>query len=315
MFKKLCFTCGVLMVSLFGMSNVNAEAYDQDDFLELISKETPITAEDTLTVGGSKYIGTDGSFTISDGSVTFSLDESIGEKRILMTVDGDVMLNSGEKFFIKVPDALESIASSNGIKGFSLLVTKDSNFNINGTVIIPNVGNGKITNNGIVNVNGVIELRSLGNYTATGTTNVSGKFVIYGINGSNLDSNTNITLKSTGAVYSDYEFSTNMFLSGESGMKVVSATVKDYDSVTDSVVTAAGNNTFAYGYELAKMNDEEIVIPDDDKIDESIPDYQNKEEQIVNPKTFDGIYISMILAIISLIGLKVISKKILLEIN
>ena len=308
MFKKLCFTCGVLMVSLFGMSNVNAEAYDQDDFLELISKETPITAEDTLTVGGSKYIGTDGSFTISDGSVTFSLDESIGEKRILMTVDGDVMLNSGEKFFIKVPDALESIASSNGIKGFSLLVTKDSNFNINGTVIIPNVGNGKITNNGIVNVNGVVELRSLGNYTATGTTNVSGKFVIYGINGSNLDSNTNITLKSTGAVYSDYEFSTNMFLSGESGMKVVSATVKDYDSVTDSVVTAAGNNTFAYGYELAKIDDDGII-------DENIPIVQNKEEQIVNPKTFDGIYISMILAIISLIGLKVISKKILLEIN
>lgn len=315
MFKKLCFTCGVLMISLFGMRSVDADAYDQDDFLELIGKKTPITAEDTLTVGGSNYIGPDGAFTIKDGFVTFSIDESTGEKRILMTVDGDVMLNSGEKFFIKVPDVLESIASTNGIKGFSLLITNDSNFDINGTVIIPNVGNGKITNDGTVNVNGVVELRSLGNYTSTGTTNVSGKFVVYGVDGSNFDTNTDIVLKSNGAVYSDYEFSINMFLSGESGMKVVSAKVSDYDSVTDSVVTAAGNNTFAYGYELANINDEEFVIPDDDITDEIIPDNQNKEEQIVNPKTFDGIYVSMMLVVIALVGLKVIGKKILLEIN
>ena len=283
------------MISLFsGINVVNAEAYDQNDFVTLITKSTPITKDDTLTVGDNTYIGPNGALTINDGSITFSIDNSSGKNRVLMTINGNVTLNDNEKFFIKIPDALESAASDADIEGFSLLVSKDAIFNINGTVIIPNAGNGKVTNNGTINVNGAVELRSEAYYSATGTTNVYGRFVIYGIDGQNLDSTTKFSLKKTGAVYTDYDFSIDMFLSAETGMKVVPATDKDYKSVTSSVVTANQNNTFRYGYELAYENNTE------------------PEEDINNPNTYDGISNFIILAIVSLgatIGTIIYIKK------
>ena len=315
MFKKMIFACGVLAVSLCGIGSVNAEVYDDADFTNLITNKTPITADDTLTVGGDTYIGADGAFTINDGSVTFSVDNV--SKRILMTVDGNVSLNEGEKFFIKIPDLLENNATQLGISGFSLDIKEGSNFNIDGTVIIPNAGEGKVINAGTVNVNGVVELRSEGNYTSTGLTNVNGKFVIYGVDGTNVGTGTKFTINDNGAVYSDFDFSADMFVSGVSGKVVIPATVKDYDSVTDIVVTAAGNNTFAYGYELGNEKIEETV-PEVDKDNSNAGNAteQNKPENVVNPKTGD-INLLAILSLVgvSVVGLRVISKKIALKIN
>ena len=295
MFKKLVLATGILATALVGIDSVNAKEYTEADFMDLITNSTEITSADTLTVSGSTYIGTDGSFTINDGSVTFSLDTSTGTNRILMTVDGDVVLNENEKFFVKIPDALEATATGANIEGFSLLVNKDSVFDIDGTVIIPNVGNGKFTNNGTVNVNGAVELRSLGNYTSTGTTNVFGKFVAYGIDGTNLDKGVKFTLNNTGAVYSDFEISLDNFVSATDGMKVAEATVKDYDSVTDSVVTASGNNTFKYGYELTKVEDTTPTQPTEDNDKTPVED-----EKVENPQTFDGITTAFVVTLLGL---------------
>ena len=295
MFKKLVLATGILATALVGIDSVNAKEYTEADFMDLITNSTEITSADTLTVSGSTYIGVDGSFTINDGSVTFSLDTSTGTNRILMTVDGDVVLNENEKFFVKIPDALEATATGANIEGFSLLVNKDSVFDIDGTVIIPNVGNGKFTNNGTVNVNGAVELRSLGNYTSTGTTNVFGKFVAYGIDGTNLDKGVKFTLNNTGAVYSDFEISLDNFVSATDGMKVAEATVKDYDSVTDSVVTASGNNTFKYGYELTKVEDTTPTQPTEDNDKTPVED-----EKVENPQTFDGITTAFVVTLLGL---------------
>ncbi len=295
MFKKLVLATGILATALVGIDSVNAKEYTEADFMDLITNSTEITSADTLTVSGSTYIGADGSFTINDGSVTFSLDTSTGTNRILMTVDGDVVLNENEKFFVKIPDALEATATGANIEGFSLLVNKDSVFDIDGTVIIPNVGNGKFTNNGTVNVNGAVELRSLGNYTSTGTTNVFGKFVAYGIDGTNLDKGVKFTLNNTGAVYSDFEISLDNFVSATDGMKVAEATVKDYDSVTDSVVTASGNNTFKYGYELTKVEDTTPTQPTEDNDKTPVED-----EKVENPQTFDGITTAFVVTLLGL---------------
>lgn len=295
MFKKLVLATGILATALVGIDSVNAKEYTEADFMDLITNSTEITSADTLTVSGSTYIGADGSFTINDGSVTFSLDTSTGTNRILMTVDGDVVLNENEKFFVKIPDALEATATGANIEGFSLLVNKDSVFDIDGTVIIPNVGNGKFTNNGTVNVNGAVELRSLGNYTSTGTTNVFGKFVAYGIDGTNLDRGVKFTLNNTGAVYSDFEISLDNFVSATDGMKVAEATVKDYDSVTDSVVTASGNNTFKYGYELTKVEDTTPTQPTEDNDKTPVED-----EKVENPQTFDGITTAFVVTLLGL---------------
>lgn len=295
MFKKLVLATGILATALVGIDSVNAKEYTEADFMDLITNSTEITSADTLTVSGSTYIGADGSFTINDGSVTFSLDTSTGTNRILMTVDGDVVLNENEKFFVKIPDALEATATGANIEGFSLLVNKDSVFDIDGTVIIPNVGNGKFTNNGTVNVNGAVELRSLGNYTSTGTTNVFGKFVAYGIDGTNLDKGVKFTLNNTGVVYSDFEISLDNFVSATDGMKVAEATVKDYDSVTDSVVTASGNNTFKYGYELTKVEDTTPTQPTEDNDKTPVED-----EKVENPQTFDGITTAFVVTLLGL---------------
>ena len=295
MFKKLVLATGILATALVGIDSVNAKEYTEADFMDLITNSTEITSADTLTVSGSTYIGADGSFTINDGSVTFSLDTSTGTNRILMTVDGDVVLNENEKFFVKIPDALEATATGANIEGFSLLVNKDSVFDIDGTVIIPNVGNGKFTNNCTVNVNGAVELRSLGNYTSTGTTNVFGKFVAYGIDGTNLDKGVKFTLNNTGAVYSDFEISLDNFVSATDGMKVAEATVKDYDSVTDSVVTASGNNTFKYGYELTKVEDTTPTQPTEDNDKTPVED-----EKVENPQTFDGITTAFVVTLLGL---------------
>ena len=295
MFKKLVLATGILATALVGIDSVNAKEYTEADFMDLITNSTEITSADTLTVSGSTYIGADGSFTINDGSVTFSLDTSTGTNRILMTVDGDVVLNENEKFFVKIPDALEATATGANIEGFSLLVNKDSVFDIDGTVIIPNVGNGKFTNNGTVNVNGAVELRSLGNYTSTGTTNVFGKFVAYGIDGTNLDKGVKFTLNNTGAVYSDFEISLDNFVSATDGMKVAEATVKDYDSVTDSVVTASGNNTFKYGYELTKVENTTPTQPTEDNDKTPVED-----EKVENPQTFDGITTAFVVTLLGL---------------
>ncbi len=295
MFKKLVLATGILATALVGIDSVNAKEYTEADFMDLITNSTEITSADTLTVSGSTYIGADGSFTINDGSVTFSLDTSTGTNRILMTVDGDVVLNENEKFFVKIPDALEATATGANIEGFSLLVNKDSVFDIDGTVIIPNVGNGKFTNNGTVNVNGAVELRSLGNYTSTGTTNVFGKFVAYGIDGTNLDKGVKFTLNNTGAVYSDFEISLDNFVSATDGMKVAEATVKDYDSVTDTVVTASGNNTFKYGYELTKVEDTTPTQPTEDNDKTPVED-----EKVENPQTFDGITTAFVVTLLGL---------------
>ena len=291
MFKKLCFSFGALMLALCGIENVYAETYTGDDFITLITNATPITADDTLTVGDSTYIGADGAFTIQDGTVTFSLD--VNTKRILMTVDGNVTLNEGEKFFIKVPDALEETATQNGITGFSLSITENGIFDINGTVIIPNKGNGAVTNEGIINVNGAVELRSQGYYSASGKTNVSGIFAIYGVDGTNLDATSMFVLTGNGAVYSDYNLPVQNVSSGESGMQVVVASVREYDSVTESVVTASGDNTFAYGYELDTIED--TTIPDEDTTEpDNNVDTPEETTDITNPNTFDGIVSSII---------------------
>ncbi len=278
------FVCAFMIIPFV---KVNAAEYDQNDFGALIGG-TPITSNDTLTVNGAPYIGANGALTINDGNITFSIDNN----RIVMTIDGNATLNDGENFFVKVPDALEAMAGGNG---FALVISEGSTFNINGTVIIPAGSggntNGLATNNGTVNVNGTIELRSTGSYTGTGTTNVNGNFVVYGLNGTNLGAN--LVLNENGSIYSDSvldgKVTTNV-----NGMQISDKANKDYDSVTDSVVTANGDNTFAYAYELSPI--EEVVAPDNTTTPE---DTTSNAEEVTNPKTADSILLITLALLVS----------------
>lgn len=310
MFKKMCLTFGVLMVGLCGMENVSAKEYTDADFLTLIAGSTPITKDDTLTVAGDVYIGENGAFTINDGSVTFSLDESTGAKRILMTIDGDVTLSEGENFFIKVPDALSTVAQQQNIEGFSLALNEDDIFTIDGTVIIPSTGTGTIINNGTINVNGAVELRSKGYYTGTGTTNVFSKFVIYGTTGANVSDDVVFTLNKNGALYTDYDIAMEKIISGVNTMTVSTASSKEYQSVSANVVTANQDNTFAYGYELKTI--EEPTDPGTTTPPVTEP---TEPEEVTNPNTFDGIYSSIALVAMGSIAFIVVAMKLRKKVN
>ena len=91
----------VFCAAVIPFTNVSAATYTEQDLTSL--NNTPITSEDTFTVGGSTYIGTDGALTINSGNIVFSITND----RIVMNINGDVTLNSGQNFFIKVPDALK----------------------------------------------------------------------------------------------------------------------------------------------------------------------------------------------------------------
>ena len=287
MFKKMCLTFGVLMVGLCGMENVSAKEYTYAYFLTLIAGSTPITKDDTLTVAGDVYIGENGAFTINDGSVTFSLDESTGAKRILMTIDGDVTLNEGENFFIKVPDALGTVAQQQNIEGFSLVLNEDDIFTI-----------------------GAVELRSKGYYTGTGTTNIFSKFVIYGTTGTNVSNDVVFTLNKNGALYTDYDIAMEKIISGVNTMTVSAASSKEYQSVSANVVTANQDNTFAYGYELKTI--EEPTDPGTTTPPVTEP---TEPEEVTNPNTFDGIYSSIALVAMGSIAFIAVAMKLRKKVN
>ena len=289
----------VFCAAVIPFTNVSAATYTEQDLTNL--NNTPITSEDTFTVGGSTYIGTDGALTINSGNIVFSITND----RIVMNINGDVTLNSGQNFFIKVPDALSAMTSG---MGFALVINNGSTLNINGTVIIPAGSggntNGLVTNNGTVNVNGTVELRSAGSYSGTGTTNVNGNFVVYGINGTNL--NSNIILQNTGSIYADSDVVSKVS-AGVNGMQITDKANKDYDSVTASVVTANGNNTFAYAYELSPV--QETMTPEQTPTTDTTEEV--KKEEMKNPETSDNILVYGALALAGLGVITVTSRKLL----
>lgn len=277
------FVCAFMVVPFMGVKA--AENYTENDINALLTPGGKMTLneDDTLTVKGTKLIGSDGYFDIDSGKITF---ENVNG-RVSMTVDGTVISRSLKNlmFFnyggVNVP--------------IDLTVNEGATLNISGNMALTTGTPVTLTNNGTVNIEGILEVRSGSTYTGSGVTNLYGTLAIYGAEGGNL-TDSKITLFDKANVYSESDVTSNLVI-GEADTDEYKWSIgengKSYVSISPDV-----SNNFGFGYTLTKT-----MVP----AEETEPEEEVKDE-VENPKTSDGIMI-VVSALAASAVVAIIAKK------
>ena len=264
-----------------GINNVKATDIDFADVKDDLLRGNPVevTASDTLTFQGETWIGNDGRITLTSGKATLQYTNSY----VNITLDGDASINKGKQFILQL-----DLGSSN-ILPVKLIINSDMTLNIDGSLAIPSGSKGVLVNNGTVNINGNLEVRSNGTYESTGQTNLYGNLAFYRTD--NNIGNIKIMMYENGNVYSQSEIKDNLVI-GEKNTDNYIWEITNNDKKYTSI-TANLDSNFIYGYTLAKQTINDPMI--DDKNDNS--------NNIENPQTSDNILIYVALAIIAVLGI------------
>ncbi len=279
--KKFIFILSFTFMMFLGINNVKATDIDFADVKDDLLRGNPVevTASDTLTFQGETWIGNDGRITLTSGKATLQYTNSY----VNITLDGDASINKGKQFILQL-----DLGSSN-ILPVKLIINSDMTLNIDGSLAIPSGSKGILVNNGTVNINGNLEVRSNGTYESTGQTNLYGNLAFYRTD--NNIGNIKITMYENGNVYSQSEIKDNLVI-GEKNTDNYIWEITNNDKKYTSI-TANLDSNFTYGYTLAKQTINDPMI--DDKNDNS--------NNIENPQTSDNILIYVALAIIAVLGI------------
>ena len=279
--KKFIFILSFTFMMFLGINNVKATDIDFADVKDDLLRGNPVevTASDTLTFQGETWIGNDGRITLTSGKATLQYTNSY----VNITLDGDASINKGKQFILQL-----DLGSSN-ILPVKLIINSDMTLNIDGSLAIPSGSKGILVNNGTVNINGNLEVRSNGTYESTGQTNLYGNLAFYRTD--NNIGNIKIMMYENGNVYSQSEIKDNLVI-GEKNTDNYIWEITNNDKKYTSI-TANLDSNFIYGYTLAKQTINDPMI--DDKNDNS--------NNIENPQTSDNILIYVALAIIAVLGI------------
>lgn len=279
--KKFIFILSFTFMMFLGINNVKATDIDFADVKDDLLRGNPVevTASDTLTFQGETWIGNDGRITLTSGKATLQYTNSY----VNITLDGDASINKGKQFILQL-----DLGSSN-ILPVKLIINSDMTLNIDGSLAIPSGSKGILVNNGTVNINGNLEVRSNGTYESTGQTNLYGNLAVYRTD--NNIGNIKIMMYENGNVYSQSEIKDNLVI-GEKNTDNYIWEITNNDKKYTSI-TANLDSNFTYGYTLAKQTINNPMI--DDKNDNS--------NNIENPQTSDNILIYVALAIIAVLGI------------
>ncbi len=279
--KKFIFILSFTFMMFLGINNVKATDIDFADVKDDLLRGNPVevTASDTLTFQGETWIGNDGRITLTSGKATLQYTNSY----VNITLDGDASINKGKQFILQL-----DLGSSN-ILPVKLIINSDMTLNIDGSLAIPSGSKGVLVNNGTVNINGNLEVRSNGTYESTGQTNLYGNLAFYRTD--NNIGNIKIMMYENGNVYSQSEIKDNLVI-GEKNTDNYIWEITNNDKKYTSI-TANLDSNFIYGYTLAKQTVNDPMI--DDKNDNS--------NNIENPQTSDNILIYVALAIIAVLGI------------
>lgn len=278
--KRFLTLFGAFMLFLFA-STFKVSAADMD-FADIQTdlmggQEIKITSDDTLTFSGETWIGEDGRITLNSGDVVLKLENGT----VNITVNGEASVNALKQFIMQIDTGSAKLP-------IKLIIPTDSTVNIDGTLAIPTGTNGVLENEGTVNINGNMEIRSAGVYSSTGVTNLYGNLAIYGEVTNNLG-NSKINLFDKGNIYSASDASTNIVIGEKDTNEYVWEVVtndKKYTSVTSGL-----DENFDFGYVLSKK-----------VIQSNVPDDTEKVDEEENPKTSDNIIIYACLLSLSLVG-------------
>lgn len=229
--KKIFIALVGIMAGIATIGSVSATEYTASDF---IGKE--ITSSDTLVVGETSYIGSEGYFTINSGNVVFTMNDN----RLLITINGDVTINEGKSFYLIALD----VFTSYGITGFDMTINEGATLTVDGTLIAATRNSAVLTNNGTLAVSksGIVEIRDGATYTGTGSTLIEGIVAIYG---TEIGEDLTFTVKTADCrLYTNKQIDSQVSGIEEEGKQVLYGYGPSYTSVTEEV----GKKMFEYSY-------------------------------------------------------------------
>ena len=291
-------TFAFVMVISLSVVNVNAAEIKLEDKLTELQGGTAltITKDDTLTFAGETWIGENGRISLVSGDVTLKYENNV----VNITTNNTVSVVNGGKQFIM------QIDTGRGILPVKLTNSENSTLTVEGTLAIPAGSKGVLINEGTVNVNGNLEIRSSGTYTSTGTTNVYGNVAVLadGTTSANIGDSI-FTLYKNGNIYSEKEdISSNIVNGLEDTYEIVS---NDKHYVGDT--TTPLDRDCEYGYTLQAKEVEEVpVVPGED---ENVSDNPKEEvsEEVANPETSDGILLFLSLTVVGIAGVALTYRR------
>ena len=297
-------TFAFVMVISLSVVNVNAADYDLATEMASLQAGNPleINVGDTLTYGDEEWVGRNGRLNVTSGTLTITYNDGgtpgmtvITDDMVNFTVDGITVVNPDKRFIVQAD--LSSVYPG-VIIPINLTVNEGAQLYVNGRLAMPSGANSVLVNNGTVNVNGNLEIRSSGTYTSTGTTNVYGNVaVLAGANTSGNIGNSIFTLHENGNIYSEKEDISLNVANGLGDAYEIVSNNKHYVGNTTTPVEA----DFEYGYTLQAKNVEEVpVVPGEDETAQNNPTEEVKNEE--NPETSDGILLFLGLTVVGFVG-------------
>ena len=287
--KKGIIIMMTLVVTLFvGVTNVSAEEFSSIMGDVMSDTGYTINAGEEITFNGEVWIGTDGRISIDSGSATLKLDGTTGVISIAVLDGSEVVINEGKQFIMQLTF---NPGTGEATYPVALEIAPGATLTIDGNMAIPSGSQGILTNNGTININGILEVRRDGIYNGLGTTNLYGTLAIYGDATTTNIGEAKINIYEGANIYSEDDISSNIVIAEsdtEGFTWVVVENSKSYISITDTIT----DTEFAYGYTLAKN----AVTVEDPATDVETPD-------IENPSTGDNVVAYVILGVVALVGI------------
>ena len=271
--KKLKYLAiGLFALAIVGVGNVNALEFN-DIIADLMAPEgydIGSTSEE-IVFEGETWIGENGRITIKEGNVNVKLDAANEVVNIVVDKDSEVVINEGKQFIMQLPYNGETYQ-------IQLTISEGATLNVDGALAVPTGSKGILTNDGTINVNGRLEVRSDGIYTGKGITNIYGNLAIYCTDLANVGV-TSLNLYDKGNIYSQVDVSDLVKIGATAPegyiTTVLEDTNKEYTSITDTV------GTVEFGYHFSLNT---VEVSDEEEDDPTIGDSTGDEETPTTPE-------------------------------
>lgn len=292
---KLFLGIFVLCICVIPFVEVKAEDYTADILASLASEGDSVELEagDTVTIGGTQYIGegTEAYFNITQGTVKLTNKGNYLE----MVVTKDSIMESNHS------KNLMYFSYNTQVTPIYLTVDEGAIFNLNGGMALTSGNPVTFTNNGTVNIYGYLEVRSGSTYTGSGTTNLYETLAIYSTEAT---FNTYVNVFEDANVYSNNDVFSYLVI-GEQDTDTYTYAIGENTKSYTSVSGDAVSSDFAYGYTLIKteVSSSETTTTEDTTDEET------------NPKTADSILLVTLTLLVSagvsvFVGRKLAKQKI-----
>ena len=236
---------GLFALAIVGVGKVNALEFD-DIIADLMAPEgydIGSTSEE-IVFEGETWIGENGRITIKEGNVNVKLDAANEVVNIVVDKDSEVVINEGKQFIMQLPYNGKTYQ-------IQLTISEGATLNVDGALAVPTGSKGILTNDGTINVNGRLEVRSDGVYTGKGITNIYSQVDVS-------------DLVKIGATAPEGYITT-----------VLEDTNKEYTSITDTV------GTVEFGYHFSLNT---VEVSDEEEDDPTIGDSTGDEETPTTPE-------------------------------